>query len=297
MKKLVSFVLVAAVAFACLAGCAAKDEKRLRVAGKTYTESQLTSEIIAKLLENAGFKMERKYDMASAICFEAMKSGEADVCPEYTGTMAGAYLNQEIEPGTSAEETYRRAKEGFEAEYGLIVLPSFGFNNTYANAVRTDYAEANGIKTNSDLAPFTKDLVYGAEHSFYDRLDGYTNMCEMYGFEFRDYKKMDVSLKQQSIKQGEIDVTNVYTTDGWLDGSGLTVLEDDLMFFPAYYCCPLVRKDVLEKYPEIESILSVLTGCCSEEDIMYYNNLVDSGKMSIEGAADQFIKDKNLIAG
>ena len=304
---LIALAAAFALTFACLAGCGAggggagaqgqqgADDRKLRIVGKKYTEAQLTSEIMAQLLENAGFKMERTYDMGSTICFEAVKNGEADMYPEYTGTMAGTYLDKEVEPGTSAEETYKNAKEGFESTYGLIVLPSMGFNNTYANAIRTDFAEANGIKTDSDLVPYAKDLVYGAEHAFFDRLDGYFNMCDMYGLEFKRYVKMDVALKQQSINQGQIDVVAAYTTDSWLDGSGLTVLEDDLMFFPAYYCCPVVRADVLEKYPEIETVFSVLEDCCTEEDIIYYNNLVDSGKMSITNAASQFIIDKKLL--
>jgi glycine betaine/choline ABC-type transport system substrate-binding protein len=206
-----------------------------------------------------------------------------------------AYINKEIEPGTSAEETYKNAKEGFKDKYSLIVLKSMGFNNTYANAIRTDYAEANGIKSNSDLVPFSKDLVYGAEHSFYDRLDGFFKMCDMYGLEFKRYTKIDVGLKQQSIKQKEIDVAAVYSTDGWLEGSGLTVLEDDMRFFPSYYCCPVVRQDALDKYPEIEAILAPIENCCTEADIIYFNNLVDTGKMSISDAASQFIKDKKLL--
>jgi len=291
MKKTMSIVLAVVCLLVVFAGCSSSGDKKLRVAGKQYTEAQLTSEIIAQLLEKAGFTVERKYDMASAICFESIRKGDIDIYPEYTGGMVMAYLGREIEPGTGAEETFKTAKEGFAREFDLIVLPDMGFNNTYANAILTDFAEANGIVKNSDLAPFSNQLVYGAEHSFYDRLDGYYNMCEVYGYNFSRIVRMDLALKQQSIKQGEIDVTNIYTTDGWLEGSGLTVLEDDLNFFPAYYCCPVVRKDVLEKYPEIETILAVLEDCTTEGDMIYYNNLVDSGKMTIAETASRFIQE------
>ena len=295
MKKILSVVLLLAVV---LAGAwwwyGAGDGKKIRVAGKSYTEALITSEILAQLLENAGFKVERIYDLASAICFEAVRRGDADIYPEYTGSMVNAYLGLVIEPGTSAEATFQTAKEGAEREFGLIIFPSMGFNNTYANAVRTDFAEARGIKTTSDLVPFAGQLVYGAEHSFFDRLDGFYNMCEMYGLEFMRYVKIEVGLKQISMNQREIDVTNIYTTDGWLEGSGLTVLEDDLNFFPAYDLCPVVRKDVLEKYPEIETIFSVLTNSATEEDMIYYNSLVDRGGMSVADAAGQFIRDKNF---
>ena len=296
MKKWINIILIGTFIFAIFTGCSSREEKKIILAGKAYTEAQLTAEIMAQLIEaQTDIKVERKYDMSGSICFAAIKSGEIDMYPEYTGGMVMAYLNQDIEPGTSPEETYKRAKEGFANEHNLIVLESMGFNNTYANAIKTEYAEEHNIKTNSDLAAFTPELTYGAEHLFYDRLDGYHNMCDVYDFQFSDYFMIDVSLKQQSIKQGAFDVTNVYTTDGWLDGSGLTILEDDLNFFPAYYCCPVIRKETLEKYPEIESALSPLKNCSTEEDMIYYNNLVDTKGMSIANAAKQFIEDKELL--
>jgi len=295
MKKAIVIILTCALLLAIFAGCSGEGEKKIILGGKAYTEAQLTAEIMAQLIEQGSdIKVERKYDMSGAICFEALKNGEIDMYPEYTGGMVMAYLNEEIEPGTSPEETYRRAKEGFASKFNLVVLESMGFNNTYANAIKTEYADAHGLVTNSDLAAFTSGLTYGAEHAFYDRLDGYHNMCDTYGFQFKSFFMIDVSLKQQSIKQGEFDVTNVYTTDGWLDGSGLTLLEDDLNFFPAYYCCPVIRQDTLDKYPEIKEILSVLKDCCTEEDMIYYNNLVDDKGMSIANAASQFIEDKGL---
>jgi len=291
MKKLLSIIILLAITLTTLSACSSGGGKKLTIAGKSYTEAQLTAEIMAQLLEEEGFSVERKFDMAGAICFEAIRKGDVDIYPEYTGGMVMAYLGQEIAPGTDADTTFQIAKEGFEREFDLIVLPDMGFNNTYANAISTDFAQANGIVTSSDLAAFSSQLVYGGEHAFFDRMDGYFNMCETYGYEFKKYVMMDVGLKQQSIKQGEIDVTNIYTTDGFLEGSGLTVLEDDLNFFPAYYCAPVVRKDVLEKYPEIEKALAVLDNCAKEENMIYYNSLVDNGKISISEAASLFIKE------
>jgi osmoprotectant transport system substrate-binding protein len=295
MRKTISIILLLAIAFTLAVGCGPKkDEKKVVVSGKTFTEAALISEIMAQLLESKGFKVDRKYDMSSSLVFEALKKGEVDLSAEYTGSIVMGHLGQDIAPGTSAEATFQLAKDGLKDKYDMTVMPSLGFNNTYANAIRTDFAEANNIRTNSDLAAFSGQLVYGAEHSYYDRLDGYFNMCDTYGYEFKQYIMMDINLKQQSIKQGEIDVTNVYSTDGWLEGSGLTLLEDDLNYFPDYHLVPVVRNEILRKYPEVESILSVLTGTTTEERIIYYNNLVDIGGKEIVEVAKQFIKDNDL---
>jgi len=291
MKKILSTILLLTALLTAFTACSSNGDKKLTIAGKSYTEAQLTAEIMAQLLEEEGFKVERKYDMAGAICFEAIRKGDVDLYPEYTGGMVMAYLGQDIAPGTDAQTTFQIAKEGYEREFDLIVLPDMGFNNTYANAINADFAEANGIVTNSDLAAFSSQLIYGGEHAFFDRMDGYFNMCETYGYDFSKYVMMDVGLKQKSIQQGEIDVTNIYTTDGFLEGSGLRVLEDNLNFFPAYYCAPVVRKDVLEKHPEIETALAVLDNCATEENMVYYNSLVDNNKMSIPEVATLFIQE------
>ena len=298
MKKIFVMFLTLALFLGVLSGCSKSgDKNKVIIGGKQYTEAQLTSEIIAQLLEaKTDLTVERKYDMPSAICFQSLKNGDIDIYPEYTGGMLLAYLNQEIAPGTDAQTTYDLAKKGFSDEFDLIVLEPLGFNNTYANAISREFAEANNIKTNSDLAAFTKDLKYGAEHSFFDRADGFENMCATYGYEFKDNNiiKMDVALKYQSLRQGQMDVCCVYTTDGELENFDLTVLEDDKNFFPAYYCCPVVRKDTLEKYPEIAEALAVLKNCVTEQDMIRYNALVDSGKMDIPAAAAGFIEEFNL---
>ncbi|MGI6404189.1 MAG: glycine betaine ABC transporter substrate-binding protein [Oscillospiraceae bacterium] len=296
MKKLLSFSLVLMLLLSILSGCSGKDNKTVIVGGKSYTEAQLTSEIIAQLLEKkTDLKVERKYDMASAICFESINRGDIHIYPEYTGGMLLAYLEQEIEPGTDPQTTYDKAKAGFKEKFDLVVLESMGFNNTYANAISREFAEANNIRTNSDLAPFTPQLSYGAEHSFFDRMDGYENMCAIYGFQFAKEVKMNVALKYQSMEEGLMDVVNVYTTDGLLSQLDVVVLEDDKNFFPAYYCCPVVRQDILDKYPEIETALACLKDCVTEEDMIRYNSLVDNGKMTIPVAAEEFIKEFGLL--
>lgn len=293
-KRVLCIIMVMAALLCALTGCSG--EKKIIICGKQYTEAILTSEIMAQLIESqTDIKVERTYNMASALCFESVKNGDADMYPEYTGGMLMAYLSEEVEPGTSPQETYDRAKKGFKEQFDLVVLESMGFNNTYSNAISRELSEEYGIKTFSDLVPYTSELTYGAEHAFYDRSDGYFNMCEMYGFEFKSYFKMDVALKYASLEQNQIDVINAYTTDGLLSEYDLVMLEDDLHFFPAYYCCPVIRQSTLDKYPEIATVLAPLKDCCTEEDMIRYNHLVDTEVMTIEAAAAEFIKEKNLL--
>ena len=273
----------------------AEEQRHLRVAGKFHTEAQLTSEVIAQLLEHAGFTVERNFGMDSALAFEAVRSGEADLYPDYTGTMLMAYLRQEILPGTTQEETLLQAQEGALEEFNLIMLGSWGFNNTYHNAVRWEFAEEHGLVTTSDLIPFAPYMVYGAEHAFFDRMDGFYNMVAMYGLEFGSTVSIDVGLKRLSIETGEIDITNVYTTDGWLQEVDLVILEDDLNFFPTYNAAVVIRADVLERFPELTALFAPLEGIASEADMRHFNHLIDSGQMDLRAAGTAFLRHFNLI--
>ncbi|WP_304508393.1 ABC transporter substrate-binding protein [Anaerotignum sp.] len=286
LKKLPLFLLVA-ITTGTLTACAPKTtqtDQSVVVGAKNYTESLLTGEVIAQLLEaKTDLKVERIYNLSAAVCFESAQNGEIDIFPEYTGSGLVHYLK--MDPIQDSEECYRVVKEEYEKQFDLIWLEPMGFNNTYANAVRTDFAEANNIKTFSDLAPLTPNLVFGCEHGYLDRDDGYYPMCELYGFNFKETVQMDIAMMYQALDTGHVDVGNVYTTDGQLYALDLTVLEDDKNYFPSYYCAPVVRSDTLEKYPEIAEALNVLKNSLTEEDMIRYNYMVAGEEKEIEEVA------------
>ena len=103
-------------------------------------------------------------------------------------------------------------------------LGMYGFNNTYGLAVRKEIAEKYNLKAYSDLKAVASQLVFGAEYDFYEREDGYDALCNSYGLSFKETRDMDIGLKYQAINQKEIDVMVVFTTDGQLSASDITVL-------------------------------------------------------------------------
>ena len=296
--KVIVLVLCLSLLAAIFAGCGRSggDERTIVIAGKSWSEPQIMVEVYAQLIEaKTDLTVERIMDLASTIAFDATVLGETHIYPGYTGTMLMYYLAEVIEPHTSAQEIVDRTKAGLLAEFDLVLLPHAGFQNNYGIAIYGPLAREHGIVTISDLIPFAPELTFGGEHGFFDRLDGFYEMAAFYGIEFGNTVMMDVGLKYQSFAQGIMEVFVVYTTDSQIPDHDVVILEDDLHFFPIYFLHPVVRRDTLEQFPEIGEALSVLDGILTEEDMIRYNRLVDSGQLSVAAAATKLIEEFGLL--
>jgi len=122
------------------------------VGGKQFTEQEILGEMIAILIESdTDLRVRRKLNLGGTmICFNALRSGDIDVYPEYTGTGLVNILKANVV--NDPEEVYSIVKTQFRDQWGLIWLEPFGFNNTYTLTMRRDQAERVGIRTISDLA-------------------------------------------------------------------------------------------------------------------------------------------------
>ena len=106
---------------------------------------------------------------------------------------------------------------------------------------------------------------------------------------------MDIGLKYEAIGSDEVDVINAFSTDGLIKQYNLKVLEDNKNFFPAYQAATLIRKETLDKYPELEEVLEKLTGQISDDEMIQMNYQVEKENMDPRDVAEQFLKAKGLI--
>jgi len=290
-----AMVLVLALTFA-LAGCSSSSDKKITIGSKDFTENTVLGEIFAQLIEaKTNLKVERKLSMGGTfVNFEAIKNGQIDIYPEYTGTALTAQLKMDVL--NDPDETYRIVSEEFDKQFNIKWLKPLGLNNTYTLAVTNEVYEKYGIETFSDLAAISENLIFGAEHEFFDRPDGFDGLVETYGMKFKgEPKKMNVSLKYQAIGNGEIDVTDAFATDGQIMQYNLKILKDDKLFFPPYYAAPIIRKETLEKHPELEEVLNSLAGLLDDATMTELNYKVDVQNQDIKAVAQEFLKGKGLI--
>lgn len=294
MRKLSLLLILMLGVSIVLSGC--KKEEKIVIASKPMTEQYIIAEMMIELIESeTDLKVEHKSGIGGGTMniHPGMINGEIDIYPEYTGTGWMQVLKKELI--SDPNELYESVKDAYYEEYYIRWMGLYGFNNTYGIAVKRELAENLDISTYSDLADKGSHLRFGAEYDFYEREDGFPGLQEKYGMSFDEQVELDIGLKYQAIANDEVDLINVFSTDGRLQEHDLVVLEDDLNFFPSYYAATLVREETLEKYPEIEPILDRLTDQLSNEEITHMNYLVEIEKQDPKQVAHDFIEEKGLI--
>ena len=247
----------------------------LRVGSKRFTESYILGELIVR---TAGEGVHRQGLGNTGIVFAALKAGEIDVYPEYTGTIAKEILKL---PGQPSLDELNRGL----APMGLAASVPLGFNNGYALAMRSARAEALAIRSLSDLAKHP-ELKYGLSQEFLGRADGWPGVARAYGLPAGAPQGLDHGLAYEALAAGRIDVMDVYTTDAKIERYGLRVLEDDRRVFPRYDAVLLHRQDLPKRHPEAWARLRRLEGRVDERAMIRMNAAAElEGRSFAEAAA------------
>lgn len=271
------------IALLCLWRSQSFSGEPIVVGSKDFTEGYILSEIMAQILEHHGFLVSRKFGLGGTIvCFRALKNQEIDLYPEYSGTIEQVILK------SKGRLTYKEIQRQVREQH-FRLLKSFGFNNTYAIAVKKERAGKQGLKTISDLRRKT-NLKGALSHEFLERKDGWRSLKEVYGLSDLAVTGIQHSLAYEAIKHGKADFTDVYSTDPKIERFDLTILKDDLHFFPDYEAAPLAREGLPKK---VYQTLSTLT--LSEEEIMRLNAMAEYDKKSFHEIASFFLKEKGFV--
>lgn len=272
---------------------------KLSVGAKNYTEQYIVSSMISQLLEANGFNVRENFGMSSFAARSALETGQIDLYADFTGTAWPTYLKHD-EIIRNPVELYEAVKKEDYEKNGIVWLEMAPYNNTYALAVTKETAEKYKLRTLEDLSKLSKensDFTYAIDFEFYKREDGFWPMAETYNLDVakKQVKTMEIGLSYVALANNQVDVAMVFSTDGQLEKYNLVVLEDTKGFFPYYNLAVTVRKEVLEKYPEIRDILRPLHYYLLEPVITRLNYLVDGKGIEPDKVAENFLKGLGLI--
>jgi len=265
------------------------------VGSKNFLENRLLAEMFAQLIEaQTALTVKRRFGLAGTqICFQALTTGGIDLYPEYTGTGLVTILGESSM--RNPVDVLNRVRGEFRRRWNLWWLAPLGFDNSYALALRRNRAVALNIRTITDLVRVAPKLNAGFGYEFIQRADGLPGLKQLYGLQFRDVAGMQQSLKYQATENGDVDVLDVYTTDGRLAVYDFVVLEDDRQFFPPYDATALVRGEILKQHPELGQVLSLLTNALSPERMRELNLRIQEQGEAIPQVAYDALHTLHLV--
>ena len=281
-RRLAALSLAGVLAAGTLAGCgdagSASDEGgkdvTIRVGSKDFTENEIVAEVYALALEDAGYTVERTFDIGSSLIHESLTTDQIDLYPEYTGTGLISILG--LDPITDPQEVYDTVKAEYADQFDVTWLDYSDANDGQGLVIRTETAEEYGIKTISDLQEHATELRFASQGEFDEREDGIPALEATYGpFDWKSSKVYDNSLKYEVLANDEADVSPAYTTEGRLTEDQFTLLEDDKQVWPPYNLAPVVRNTVLDDNPDIADVLNKVSAEFTTENITALNAQVD----------------------
>lgn len=260
----------------------------IRVGSKDFTENEIVGELYALALEDAGYEVERIFDIAGSVIHTSIINDEIDLYPEYTGT--GLITILQLDPITDPQEVYDTVKEAYEEQFSLTWLDYAQANDGQGLFVSRAASDEYDIHTISDLQANAQNLRFASQGEFDEREDGLPGLEKVYGpFEFKSSKIYDNGLKYNVVENDEADVAPAYTTEGRLaETDKFVLLEDDKQAWPPYNLAPVVRDDVLEAASDIPEILGKVNAALDTETITALNAQVDVDKEEVEDVAAEF---------
>lgn len=309
LKKITALFLTGALILS-MAGCAgngSKDKKEgsagneaqepVKIATKPMTEQFILGEMLKKLIEEkAGYEVELTKGIGGGTSNiqPAMEKGEFDLYPEYTSSGWILVLGHKAGE-VSDDKMLAKLQEEYEEKFDMTWVGLCGQNNTYAVVVREDTAKKYNLETCSDLAAVSDQLVFGGNPDYIERADGLPGMSAAYGFQFKEIKDIDIGLKYQALRNGDIDVTNGYTTDAQISQDDVRALKDDKSYQVNYFCSTVVRKDALEKYPKLKETLELMDGILTDQKMAELNYQVEEEGRDEAEVAEEFLKTSGLL--
>jgi osmoprotectant transport system permease protein len=268
-------------------------ERRIIIASKSFSEQYILAQLIGSRLEAAGYAVEFRDGLGSAVVHSAVASSSIDISVDYTGTVWTNYLKRNDNPGREA--MYETIRDWEQRENGVKVLGRLGFENAYAFAMREDRARALGVTSLTDLTAVAPQLTVGGDPEFFERPE-WIAVRDAYGLRFAQNRNFAPTFMYNALQSGEADVISAYTSDGRIAADKLMVLADPEGALPSYDAMLMLSPRIAGDAGVIAA-LQPLIGAISVEAMREANLAVDredEKKVSPKAAAARLAEKAGL---
>lgn len=300
MKRFFALVLITVALVVAIAGCQPNSGHTSRgdivIASKSFTEQDVLAELLAQQIEaKTGLRVIRQRLGDTLVCHQALLEGQLDAYVEYTGTAYSVVLKKPFIQDVKA--VYQQVKQAYADQFDLEVMPSLGFENTFAMIIRGEDARKFNIQTLSEAEKYISQWQSGFGYEFTER-EEYRSLVKTYGLEFTKAPRlMDLGLLYRALQQGLVDFVAGNSTDGQITRSDFVILKDDKNAFPPYEAAPIVRSATLKKHPKIREAIEQLGGIITAAEMQHLNDLVEGELRDIQDVVGEFLQTKGLVDG
>lgn len=311
MKK-VAIVLAMVLMLVNTAGCSTnkitEETKKgpITVATMIDSEGAILGNMMMILLKQEGFEVADKTEFGTPdILRKALVAGEVDLVLDYTGSGQYYHTTDNTDVWSNAREGYLMTKKLDKEVNNLIWLEPANANNTEGLAIKKEFSQAHNIKTMVDFAKYVNDggnIKLIASSSFAENIKGLRGLEEAYGFAFKGTQLITLAsgntsemLKALSEEKDGVNVSLVYGTDGALDKMNLVVIEDPKSIPPVYLPAPVLRGELYDKYPEIETILKPVFLSLTLEILQGLNAKVAYDGEAAKDVAYNYLEENDMI--
>lgn len=270
------------------------------VSSKIDTEGAVLGQMILQTLKEANIPVENRLQLgATSIVRNAIKAGEIDLYPEYTGNAAFFHDQADRDIWKDADKAYEQAASLDKKAHNIVWLTPAKANNTWAMSVRGDLARENGLNTLEDLASYINGggaFKFAASAEFVESASALPAFQEAYGFKLGSDQLLILSggntaatLRAAALTDNDVNGAMTYGTDGGLNALDLKVMEDTLGVQPVYQPTPIVRAEVLETYPNIREVLAPVFESLDLETLQRLNGQVAVNGVPAEAVARDYL--------
>ena len=268
---------------------------RLNLATKNFTESIIMGELYKQALEQNGFTIAiRKNVGGTEVLDEKLRSGEIDAYPEYIGLAASAVAGENV-MGKSAEESSKIVRDHY-ATRGVVVSEETPFENTETVTVTSTFAQLHRLRTIGDLSQLPT-FTLGARPEFEARQQGFAGLQAVYRLTNAKFVPIAADARFVALDEGDVDASNVFSTDPQLASDDYRVLEDTQRLFGYQHVALLVNEKMLNSLggDKFMNVVNAVNKELTQSTIIELNGAVDLDKRDPADVARQFLQQRGLV--
>src|SRR3954452_13468298 len=271
--------------------------KTVTIGSKNFAEEFILGQIYAQALKAAGYSVKTQLNLGSEqIAYRAVKSGQVDAYPEYTGTALTSFFKMKAtDVPHNDQQAYQLAKNDF-AKQGLTALPPTPFTDSNGVGMLKSKADALGISNISDLKDKAAKLSFSGTPECPQRPDCLLGLKDVYGLKFKKVSAVDPSLRHTVLTKKKADVSIVYTTDGQLAQGKEKLLADDQHLFPPYNVTLVFKKTALDKLgPDAQKTVALVQKGLTTDAMQELNSRVDIDKQTPAQVAKDYLTESGYL--